>query len=186
MGLAVVHGIVRKYHGDIKLRSLPGQGATFEIFLPLSDATPQTDPDELAGPSRGRGRVLFVDDEAALAEIGQELLESLGYEVVAETDPLRALARVREAPRSVDLLITDQNMPGLTGADLTRQVLALRPDLPVLMLTGFSETITREKAKALGIREFLLKPILRRDLAKAVEDALAGEAMADGPVLRLA
>jgi len=186
MGLAVVHGIVRKYHGDIKLRSLPGQGATFEIFLPLSEVTPQADQVELAGPSRGRGRVLFVDDEAALAEIGQELLKSLGYEVVAETDPLQALARVREAPRSVDLLITDQNMPGLTGADLTRAVLALRPDLPVLMLTGFSEAITREKAKALGIREFLLKPILRRDLAKAVEEALAGEAMAEGPVIRLA
>lgn len=185
MGLAVVHGIVRKYQGDIKLRSAPGQGATFEIYLPLSDATPRSDQEEAAGPSRGRGRVLFVDDEAALTEIGQELLESLGYQVVAETDPLRALARFREAPRSVDVLITDQNMPGLTGADLTREVLALRPELPVLMLTGFSETITREKAKALGIREFLLKPILRRDLAKAIEVALDGGSAAP-PVVKIA
>jgi two-component system, cell cycle sensor histidine kinase and response regulator CckA len=185
MGLAVAHGIVRKYQGDIKLKSVPGQGATFEVYLPLSAETPRSEQEEPVHPAMGRGRVLFVDDEAALAEIGQELLESLGYQVVVETDPRRALSRVRDAPRGVDILITDQNMPGLTGADLAREVLALRPDLPIIMLTGFSETITRERAKALGIREFLLKPILRRDLAKAIEAALSGEA-AEAPVTRLA
>jgi CheY-like chemotaxis protein len=172
MGLAVAHGIARKYHGEIKLKSAPGQGATFEIFLPLADQAPAAEREESAHPTMGRGRVLFVDDEAALAEIGRELLEPLGYQVITETDPRQALARFRSDPRQVDILITDQNMPGLTGADLTREVLAVRPDLPVLMLTGFSETITRERARELGIREFLLKPILRRDLAAAIETAL--------------
>ena len=175
MGLAVAHGIVRKYHGDIKLKSSPGQGATFEVFLPLSGDASSPVPEETSRPAMGRGRVLFVDDEAALAEIGQELLESLGYKVTTETDSRRALARFRSDPQAVDVLITDQNMPGLTGADLAREVLAVRPELPVIMLTGFSESISRERAKALGIREFLLKPILRRDLAAAVETALRGE-----------
>jgi len=172
MGLSVVHGIVRKYHGDIKLQSTPGHGATFEVFLPLAEATPRNVPEEPPHPSMGRGRVLLVDDEAALAEIGQELLESLGYEVISATDPRRALARFRESPQDVDVVITDQNMPGLTGAELAKQMLAVRPDLPILMLTGFSETISREQARALGIREFLLKPVLRRDLANAVRTAL--------------
>jgi two-component system, cell cycle sensor histidine kinase and response regulator CckA len=172
MGLAVAHGIARKYRGEIKLRSTPGQGATFEVFLPLADAVQVTEREETLHPGMGRGRVLFVDDEAALAEIGRELLETLGYQVTTETDPRQALVRFSRAPRDVDILITDQNMPGLTGADLTREIHALRPDLPVLMLTGFSEIMTRERATELGIREMLLKPILRRDLAAAIEVAL--------------
>lgn len=172
MGLAVVHGIVRKYHGDIKLVTSPGHGATFEVFLPLVDRAPQPVAEEPPRPATGQGRVLFVDDEAALAEVGQELVSSLGYEVTAMTDPARALAAIRETPQAFDLLITDQNMPDLSGADLARQVLAVRPDMPILMLTGFSETISREQAKALGIREFLLKPVLRRDLAAAIKAAL--------------
>lgn len=175
MGLSVVHGIVRKYHGDIKLRTTPGHGATFEVFLPLAETAPPKAQEEAGHPAMGRGRVLFVDDEAALAEIGQELLSSLGYEAMAETDSRRALERFQQAPQSFDLLITDQNMPDLTGAELVRQVLAVRPDLPILMLTGFSETISREQARALGIREFLLKPVLRRDLATAVRAALGEE-----------
>lgn len=172
MGLAVAHGIARKYHGEIKLKTAPGQGATFEVYLPLADDVPVASGEAVGQASRGRGRILFVDDEPALAEIGREMLQSLGYQVTAETDPRQALDRFRSDPRQVDLLITDQNMPGLSGADLAREALAARPDLPVLMLTGFSETFTRERARELGIRDFLLKPILRRDLAAAIEAAL--------------
>ncbi|WP_428566486.1 MAG: response regulator [Solidesulfovibrio sp. DCME] len=176
MGLSVAHGVVRKYHGDIKVKSTLGAGATFEVFLPLAaEAGEAADAPDLP-PQRGRGRVLFVDDEEALAEIGRELLESLGYDVRAETDPHLALALVRADPAAFDLLVTDQNMPGLTGADLARGALAIRPDLPVLMLTGFSETMSRESARAIGIRDMLLKPVLRRDLAAAIEAALRGEA----------
>ncbi|MEL7640841.1 MAG: response regulator [Solidesulfovibrio sp.] len=175
MGLSVAHGVVRKYHGDIRVKSEPGAGATFEVFLPLAAEAGEAAAVPDLPPHRGRGRILFVDDEAALAEIGREILESLGYDVRAETDPRRALGLVRADPAAFDLLVTDQNMPGLTGADLAREALAARPDLPVLMLTGFSETMSRENARAIGIRDMLLKPVLRRDLAAAIEAALRGE-----------
>jgi PAS domain S-box-containing protein len=175
MGLSVAHGVVRKYGGDIKVKSAPGAGATFDVYLPLADAVGEIVDAPEHPPRMGQGRILFIDDEAALAEIGRELLESLGYQVRTETDPRRALALLRAEPAAWDLLITDQNMPGLTGADLARGALAVRPDLPVLMLTGFSETMSRETARAIGIRDMLLKPVLRRDLAAAIEAALQAE-----------
>lgn len=175
MGLSVAHGVVRKYHGDIKVKSTPGEGALFDVYLPLAGASAEVAVVAEHPPALGRARVLFVDDEAALAEIGRELLESLGYEVRSETDSRRALQVFRDAPDAFDLLITDQNMPGMTGADLARGALEVRSDLPVLMLTGFSETMSKESAQALGIRDLLLKPILRRDLAAAIEAALRGE-----------
>jgi len=172
MGLSVAHGVVRKYNGDIKVKSTLGQGATFDVYLPLVEEAAEADAPPAGAAAMGRGRVLFVDDEAALADIGRELLESLGYEARAETDPRQALARFQADPGAFDLLITDQNMPGLAGSELARAALALRPGLPVLMLTGFSESITPEGARAIGIRELLLKPVLRRDLAAAIESAL--------------
>ncbi len=174
MGLSVAHGVVRKYSGDIKVKSTPGAGATFDVYLPLAAEGDETAAAAQAAPSMGRGRVLFVDDEEALAEIGRELLESLGYSVHAETDSRRALELLRADPAAFDLLVTDQNMPGLSGADLAKGALVARPDLPVLMLTGFSETMSKENARAIGIRDLLLKPILRRDLAAAIEAALHG------------
>ncbi len=186
MGLSVVHGLVRKYGGEIKVQSTVGQGALFNVFLPLASGEPEAEAEAGGLPSMGRGRVLFVDDEEALAEIGRELVESLGYAVLAATDPRRALAVFRQDPAAFDLMITDQNMPGMTGGELARAVLAVRPDLPVLMLTGFSETMSREGAKDIGIRDLLLKPILRRDLAAAIEAALRPEAEASrpGPIRR--
>ncbi|EHJ49308.1 multi-sensor hybrid histidine kinase [Solidesulfovibrio carbinoliphilus subsp. oakridgensis] len=172
MGLSVAHGVVRKYHGDIKVKSDPGQGALFDVYLPLAQDAGKAATVPEPRPAMGRGRVLLVDDEEALAEIGRELIESLGYRARAETDPRQALAAIRDDPAAFDLLITDQNMPGMTGADLAREVLAVCPGLPVLMLTGFSETMSKEGARGIGIRDLLLKPILRRDLAAAIEAAL--------------
>ncbi|OLN25552.1 multi-sensor hybrid histidine kinase [Desulfovibrio sp. DV] len=172
MGLSVAHGVVRKYKGEIKVKSQAGIGATFDVYLPLAGDAPDVPAAAVVDPVMGRGRILLVDDEQALADIGRELVESLGYKVVAESDPRQALAIFRNDPEAFDLLITDQNMPGLTGAELAKAVLALRPALPVLMLTGFSETMSKEGARAIGIRDLLLKPVLRRDLATAIEAAL--------------
>ena len=173
MGLSVAHGVVRKYKGEIKVRNSPEGGAVFDVYLPLTGGVADAPPVVPVDPAMGRGRILLVDDEQALADITRELVESLGYLAQAENDPKKALQLFRADPAAFDLLVTDQNMPGLTGTELTRAVLALRPDMPVLMLTGFSETMGKDEARALGVRELLLKPVLRRDLAAAIEAALS-------------
>ncbi|WP_246299026.1 hybrid sensor histidine kinase/response regulator [Desulfolutivibrio sulfodismutans] len=172
MGLSVVHGIVRKYRGEVKVKSVVGQGTCFEVFLPLSFLTARTAEDESLGAAAGRGRILYVDDEESLAEIGAELLAGLGFQVTAETDPRQALERFRADPGAFDVVVTDQTMPGLSGTDLSRELLAIRPDLPIVLVTGFSESLSKDRVKALGIRNFLLKPVLRKDLAAAVSQAL--------------
>jgi len=172
MGLSVVHGIVRKYRGEVKVKSQPGQGTSFEVYLPLSFLAAQAAEDDSRAAASGRGRILYVDDEESLAEIGAELLAGLGFQVTAETDPKRALERFRAEPGAFDVVVTDQTMPGLSGTDLSRELLAIRPDLPIVLVTGFSESLSKERVKALGIRDFLLKPVLRKDLAGAVSRAL--------------
>jgi CheY-like chemotaxis protein len=176
MGLSVVHGIVRKYRGEVKVKSAPGEGAAFEVYLPLSAAPHLAAEEEAGGEAAGRGRILYVDDEESLAEIGAELLASLGFQVTSETDSRKALARFRADPGAFDVVVTDQTMPGLSGADLAREMLDIRPDLPVILVTGFSESLSKERVKAMGIRDFLLKPVLRKDLAQAVSRAMGTEA----------
>jgi PAS domain S-box-containing protein len=175
MGLSVVHGIVRKYRGEVKVKSVPGQGTDFEVFLPLSFLAARPSDDESRSAPGGRGRILYVDDEESLAEIGAELLAGLGFQVTAQTDSRQALELFRADPAAFDAVVTDQTMPGLSGTDLSRELLAIRPDLPIVLVTGFSESLSKERAKALGIRDFLLKPVLRKDLAGAVSRALDAE-----------
>ncbi|MFZ5812574.1 MAG: response regulator [Thermodesulfobacteriota bacterium] len=176
MGLSVVHGIVRKYRGEVKVKSAAGKGTTFEVFLPLSSGPHLAAEEDAGGATAGRGRILYVDDEESLAEIGAELLASLGFQVTAETDSRKALARFRADPGAFDVVVTDQTMPGLSGADLARELLDIRPDLPIILVTGFSESLSKERVRALGIRDFLLKPVLRKDLAQAVSRAMGTEA----------
>jgi PAS domain S-box-containing protein len=175
MGLSVVHGIVRKYRGDVKVKSAPGMGTAFEVFLPLSRIAARPAEDESQGAPGGRGRILYVDDEESLAEIGAELLAGLGFQVTPRTDSQQALDLFRADPAAFDAVVTDQTMPGMSGTDLSREILAIRPDMPIVLVTGFSESLSKERAKALGIREFLLKPVLRKDLAQAVSRAMAGQ-----------
>ncbi len=174
LGLAVVHGIVKSHRGAITVSSEPGKGTTFDIYFPRDDIIQA--PSELERieplPLGGHERVLFVDDEKVLVDIGQKLLERLGYEVVGRTSSVEALELFRAKPESFDLVITDMTMPNMTGDKLARELMGIRPDIPVILCTGFSERITKEKAKLLGIREFVMKPLVMKDLAKSMRRVL--------------
>jgi PAS domain S-box-containing protein len=173
MGLAVVHGIVTSHEGAITVASTLGQGTTFAIYLPkIQEAT--TDITGPEGPiPRGEERVLFVDDEAVLAHMGQELLGHLGYRVVVHTSSLEALEDFRAAPQLFDVVITDQTMPHVTGEALAIELRRIRPDVPIILCTGFSYSMTAERAQELGIAAFLMKPLVTRDLALTIRQVLA-------------
>ena len=173
MGLAVVHGIVTGHEGAITVASTLGQGTTFVIYLPkIQEAT--TDITGPEGPiPRGEERVLFVDDEAVLAHMGQELLGHLGYRVVVHTNSLEALEDFRAAPQLFDVVITDQTMPHVTGEALAIELRRIRPDVPIILCTGFSYSMTAERAQELGIAAFLMKPLVTRDLALTIRQVLA-------------
>jgi signal transduction histidine kinase len=173
MGLAVVHGIVLSHGGAITVASTPRQGTAFAVYLPqmAEGASPREAP-PLTPLPLGKECILFVDDEAALAAMGQAMLERLGYEVVACSSSLEALETFRAAPRRFDLVITDQTMPYLTGEALVRTLRDIRPDVPIILCTGFSHSLDAQKAQALGINAFLMKPWQGDDLARAVREAL--------------
>ena len=173
MGLAVVHGIVSNHGGAITVQSAPGEGTTFEIYLPQV-ATPATEAFPLEVPlPGGKGTVLFVDDEEALVLLGQQMLERLGYQVVASRSSLETLETFRATPYRFDLVITDQTMPHMTGEVLARQLRDIRPDIPIILCTGFSHTVDVEKAIGQGIDAFLIKPLMAPDLGQAIQRVLA-------------
>lgn len=178
LGLSVVHGIVKSHGGKITCHSEPGKGATFEVFLPTIEAEAPERPERLDAIPLGRERILFVDDEAALVDIGKQMLQSLGYNVVARTSSIEALEAFRAQPDKFDLLITDNTMPNMTGVELVKNIKRIRPRIPVLLCTGFSEGITEEKVKAIGIAGFLMKPITRENVARVIRQVLEhGEEM---------
>ncbi len=181
LGLAVVRGIVLHHGGAVYLESTPAQGTALEIFLPLVEQGVSEEPLPPDALPRGSERVLLVEDEPALAELGRDMLESLGYEVIVRTSPSEALRAFQLMPQQFDLMITDHTMPGMTGETLVHDVLTIRPDLPVLMMTGFSHTMNPDKAHALGVSAFLPKPLLLRDLAPAIRRALDHAASPSAP-----
>ncbi|MHB1349443.1 MAG: response regulator [Desulfobulbaceae bacterium] len=172
LGLSVVHGIVKSLGGDIWVSSEKGKGADFQIILPaLTEEAAATLPP--TGPlPRGEEQILVIDDESELVAWLKRCLHELGYQVTAHSDSRAALEAFQAAPDSFDLIITDMTMPGLTGKELAREILALRPKMPVIMCTGFSENLDRKQALALGIREYIMKPVVRRELAEIVRKVL--------------
>lgn len=172
MGLAVVHGIVKGHGGAISLSSELGKGTEFVIYLPRVTGIRQVDKGTAEPYPRGTERILFVDDEAMQVRAMTKLLEHLGYRAVGLTDPRQALEAFRRHPRAFDVLITDQTMPNMSGSELAREILKTRPDLPVIVCTGYSETLGEKEALAMGIKGFMLKPFSVRDIAEAIRRVL--------------
>jgi PAS domain S-box-containing protein len=173
MGLARVHGIVKGHGGAITVDSAPDKGATFQVFLPRTDgAKAGEEPRKRVLPSKGTERMLFVDDEQAIIEMGRRILERLGYEVVTSTSGTEALEAFRAQPEKFDLVITDMTMPEMSGDEFATQLMRIRPEIPIILCTGFSERITKEKAKEMGIRKFIMKPLVTSELAEAVREVL--------------
>jgi PAS domain S-box-containing protein len=172
MGLSVVYGIVKSYHGAVSVESTPGKGSTFTIYLPKTENRARNQEDAARVVRGNQEHVLFIDDEQALVEIAAAMLEKLGYRVTAATDSKEAWNLFLEDPRGFDLVITDQTMPDLTGVMLAQKMMRIRADIPVILCTGYSETLSPEKARKAGVREFLIKPLVRSELAAAIRRAL--------------
>lgn len=174
LGLSVVHGIVHSHGGTVQVESLPGRGATFSVFLPVSDEIERTSPANSISLPGGTERVLVVDDEPALAKAMSLMLQKLGYEVTVKTSGAEALKAVLEQPEDqrFDLVITDLTMPHVTGLELAGELVRLDPPPAILLCTGFSDRLDPEKVKPLGIQGFLMKPMELQDLAGTVRNIL--------------
>jgi PAS domain S-box-containing protein len=173
LGLAVVHGIVQEHDGVVRVSSKPGEGAQFDLYFPAGDPESSTTAAAAGAMPSGAGEnILVVDDEPALARVTTRLLQRLGYNATAETDPEKALARLRANPREFQLLFTDLTMPHTTGVELAVEALKACPNLPVLVCTGFSSYWERDALKNLGIKDLLYKPLSPGSLAIAIRQAL--------------
>ncbi len=168
MGLAMVHGIINGQGGNITVESEVGKGSIFRVRLPVAQvetAMEQVVSWDLQG---GSGRILLVDDEEQVVQVTGEILQNLGYEIVGRTSPREALLLFSSAPHDFDLVLTDLTMPGLTGLELSERVKALRPDIPVILFTGYSDQVSKDAAVEAGIAEYCMKPISMRALSRVI------------------
>ncbi len=145
MGLAIIHGIVADYGGTITVDSELGKGATFHVFFPLVDQEELSAVKEIDKIPHGQERILFIDDEELLAEMGQDMLERLGYHVTVRRSSLDALATFQNTPNDFDIVITDQTMPDMTGSDLARRMMQIRTEVPIILCTGYSNLMKEKR-----------------------------------------
>ena len=172
MGLAMVYGIIKDLQGMITVESELGTGSSFRVFLPKAKTGREAEAVQAVDVPGGNERILFVDDEQLLVEWGKSALERLGYKVTTMTDATEALSTFSRNPSLFDLVITDHAMPRMAGSQFSAELLRIRIDVPIILCTGYSEMINREKAEEIGIREFLMKPLARQELAAAVRRVL--------------
>ena len=172
MGLAVVHGLVALLQGAITVESDVGKGSAFRVVLPLVEQAVEpvtTTPDPLP---HGTERILFVDDEAGILTMVSQMLTALGYQVETRSRPFDALALFKVNPGGFDLIISDQIMPGMTGLEMIREIHRIRKDIPVILCTGFGKTLSDQDVLMEGVRQVLMKPLILRQLADSIRNAL--------------
>jgi len=170
MGLSVIHGIVKSHGGGISVSSKPGKGTIFHVLFPYIEDEPEPEVEIAVEIPGGKERILFVDDEKAMVDAIQPMVERLGYKVTARTSSIEALEAFRANPDKFDLVITDFTMPNMTGLELAKELLKLRSDIPIILCTGYSEHINEYKAKGSGIRAFLMKPVVLGEIAKTIRN----------------
>ncbi|MEN6623318.1 MAG: response regulator, partial [Smithella sp.] len=173
MGLSVVYGIIKSYGGAITVQSEVGKGTDFSVYLPLltgKEHFKEMKSEETV--SGGKENILFVDDEEMLVELGKSVLAGLGYNVVGKTSSLEALELFRANPDQFDLVITDMTMPNMTGIELAQNLINLKSSVSVILCTGFSETVTAEKAKFSGVKDLIMKPFKRQQIAESIRRVL--------------
>lgn len=172
MGLAMVHGIVQSHGGSIVCESRLGEGTVFHISLPMIEERAVAEDGLRQSISFGKEHILLIDDEQMLLDMGRTMLERLGYQVTTKNNSLKALAAFQNESEIFDLIVTDQTMPDMTGAELSRRLLRIRPTIPIILCTGYSSIMTEEKARAIGIKGFVMKPLSRSELSAVIRHIL--------------
>jgi len=173
LGLAVVYGIVKEHKGEIKVYSEVGKGTTLNVYLPLMKKTSEiATVDNVVRAATGTESILLVDDEVSVAKLEGQMLSRLGYQLTVETNSHGALNTFRSNPDSFDLVISDMTMPNMTGDQLAKEILSIKPDTPIIICTGFSERINKEVAETIGVKGLLMKPVVKSDMANMVRKVL--------------
>jgi PAS domain S-box-containing protein len=173
MGLAVVHGIVKKHDGAIKIESNVGRGTTVEVLFPLIETQTETETEESETLQMGKERILLVDDEPSIVRMITQMLTRSGYEVIGKTSSASALNVFKKAPEQFDLVISDLTMPEISGDQLAQAIKKIRPGMPIILCTGHSNRMDENKAKELGIEAFIIKPFSRKNITEAISNVLA-------------
>jgi two-component system NtrC family sensor kinase len=174
LGLAVVHGIVEDHRGGIVVSSQPGYGTTFKVYLPVANQEAVTEPESLSAPrSRSGERVMVVDDESPLRDLLSQFLIEAGYRVDTFANGMEAWQALSKAPQSWDLLLTDQTMPGITGEQLAAMVMGIRPEMPILLCSGYGMRPNADQVKKMGVTAYLQKPLDRNTLLTSIATVLA-------------